>query len=131
MFILYICIMSKKKEISDHKKKYLAYINSKEWLDIRIEIHHSRGGKCERCGSTHILQVHHVTYKNLFNEEPEDLELLCSGCHRAEHKINKKGKKKNKQNIRKLRKPSFQQKCKMLESARGRKRLKQLGYNLK
>ena len=120
--------MSKKKEISDHKKKYLAYINSKEWLDIRIEIHHIRGGKCERCESTYNLQVHHITYKNLFNEEPSDLELLCSGCHIAEHNLNKKGKKKRKKNIIRIKKPSLQQKFKMLESKKGRRRLKKLGY---
>lgn len=66
--------------------KYKQYLNSKEWLDIRLDIITTRK-KCERCGSTNRLQVHHKTYKNIFNEEPEDLELLCGGCHKKEHDL--------------------------------------------
>lgn len=73
--------------------KYKQYLLSKEWLEIRLDIIQTRKC-CERCGSKQRLQVHHTTYKNLFNEEPEDLELLCSGCHMSEHGLDKNGKKK-------------------------------------
>lgn len=75
--------------------KYKEYIKSKEWLDIRLDIIQTRKC-CERCGSKRQLQVHHKTYKNLFNEEPEDLELLCARCHMNEHGLDKNGKKKTK-----------------------------------
>tara|TARA_R110002020_G_scaffold420639_2_gene629784 strand:+ start:215 stop:517 length:303 start_codon:yes stop_codon:yes gene_type:complete len=73
--------------------EYKEYLKSKEWSEIRLEIIKTRK-KCERCGSKKRLQVHHITYKNIFNEEPNDLELLCSGCHKAEHGIKKPVKKK-------------------------------------
>jgi cytochrome c len=31
------------------------------------------------------LEIHHKTYKNIFNEKMEDLELLCHSCHQQEH----------------------------------------------
>ena len=74
-------------------KEYKDYLKSKEWATIRIELFTIRGKNCERCNSNKNLQIHHKTYKNIFNEEPGDLEILCGGCHEAEHKIKKKAKK--------------------------------------
>jgi len=86
------------------KQLYRAYLRTPEWKAIKLEIHSLRNHKCERCDSTYRLEVHHKTYKNLFNESPKDLELLCHNCHGKEHdKIKKhsnkkyKGKKRNKQ----------------------------------
>jgi len=74
-----------KKERKEFKSKYQKYLKSKEWSDIRNDLFHVRGRACERCGSTNRLQVHHITYKNVFKEEPEDLEILCDSCHKKEH----------------------------------------------
>jgi len=42
--------------------------------------------KCEQCGSTHRLQIHHRTYERWPGlEKPADLELLCFQCHRKTH----------------------------------------------
>lgn len=65
--------------------EYKQYLLSNEWLSIRLDILTSRK-VCERCGSKKRLQVHHKHYRNIFNEEPEDLELLCDRCHKKEHK---------------------------------------------
>jgi len=111
-------MVKKKIKLSNRQKKYRKYLNSKEWEEIRVELHIVRGSKCERCSSKKNLQVHHLTYDNIFNEELEDLELLCAGCHKSEHRPIKKKK----------RQISFQKKCKMLESKEGRKRLKKLKY---
>ena len=73
-----------KKKISDHKAKYLEYLKSDEWMKIRVEML-SIYKKCARCDSKYQLQIHHKTYKNIFKEEPEDLEVLCKACHKAEH----------------------------------------------
>ena len=40
---------------------------------------------CERCGSRHYLQRHHVTY------EPEILVYLCTPCHKRITSINTRG----------------------------------------
>ena len=77
--------------------KYNAYLHSKHWIQTRVDVLTNRT-KCERCGSTNKLQVHHLTYKNIYNENPEDLEVLCVGCHMHEHKLIKpKFKPKKKQ----------------------------------
>lgn len=68
-------------------KKYKEYLKSKAWANIKSELYNSRGKKCERCASKLFLQVHHKTYKNIFNEKPEDLEILCDACHKKEHGI--------------------------------------------
>jgi len=70
-------------------KKYAQYLKSKEWINLKIDLISMRGQKCEKCGkhkkSPTLLQIHHLTYKNIFNESPEDLMILCSRCHRIEH----------------------------------------------
>ena len=75
--------------------RYRKYLLSDEWGAIRNDLYAKRGKKCERCGSASKVQVHHLTYKNIFKEEPEDLEILCAGCHKSEH-FKKKSKFKGK-----------------------------------
>lgn len=75
--------------------KYIQYLNSQEWLNLRLDIITSRI-KCERCGSKKCLQVHHKHYRTIYKENPEDLELLCKKCHESEHKIKSKTKKPKK-----------------------------------
>jgi 5-methylcytosine-specific restriction endonuclease McrA len=82
---------NKKKKKSKIKPKYLKkyhrYLrSSKEWATIKIELYASRGKKCEVCYSTYKLQVHHRTYKNIYNEEPSELVILCDVCHKKAHK---------------------------------------------
>ena len=77
----------RKQKNADFKKKYLDYLNSPAWTEIRIEMLTAHP-KCQRCGQyKRGLQVHHKTYKNIFKEEPEDLEVLCVLCHREEHNL--------------------------------------------
>jgi 5-methylcytosine-specific restriction endonuclease McrA len=71
----------------ENYNKYREYLQSSEWANIKIDLIHNRGNKCESCGKIGYVQVHHLTYDRLFNEEPSDLVLLCAGCHKAEHGI--------------------------------------------
>lgn len=41
----------------------------------------SAGSKCEHCGGGGALHVHHLTYKNVTREKPEDVIVLCERCH--------------------------------------------------
>lgn len=52
---------------------------------MRINLFKTRGKKCERCGSTKRIEVHHKTYVRLCNEKSTDLEVLCNLCHAKEH----------------------------------------------
>lgn len=81
---------SKRKKSSkkfDYKQKYYDYLKSNEWAQIKLDLYESRCKQCEVCESKRNVQVHHLTYKNVFNEEPEDLILLCKNCHEKEHGI--------------------------------------------
>jgi len=73
--------------VSNKKDKYHKYLRSEEWAKIKTDLIILNDGKCEECGSRKNLQVHHLTYKNLFHEEPGDLVLLCGKCHMAVHGI--------------------------------------------
>ena len=71
-------------------KEYKKYLESTEWAELRIDLFLERGFSCEKCNkkfkSQKGLEMHHKTYENIFNEEPEDLIILCSSCHRYEHR---------------------------------------------
>ena len=54
--------------------KYAEYIVSDLWFAKRKEIISQRGSKCEICGSTKKIHVHHKTYARMGNEKPEDLQ---------------------------------------------------------
>jgi hypothetical protein len=61
---------------------YERHIKSAQWRNMRRDIGRLRGNRCERCGSSHRLELHHLTYERLGRELLSDLELLCIDCHR-------------------------------------------------
>lgn len=61
--------------------EYDSYMNSPEWQEKRREVLEAAGFKCERCGTTENLTVHHLNYENLGDEDLADLEVLCTDCH--------------------------------------------------
>lgn len=76
----------KPKENLSYKEKYRRYLKSAKWKNFKKELVKTRGHKCEKCGEKYRpLDGHHVTYKRLFNELPEDVLLLCHPCHKKEH----------------------------------------------
>lgn len=72
-------------------KEYDDYLQSNKWKILRKSIINKRK-KCERCGYDKNLQVHHKHYRTIFNESPNDLELLCARCHMKEHGLKYKSK---------------------------------------
>jgi len=64
---------------------YRDYLNTPEWNEKRLLILERAGHKCEQCGGTHKLQVHHKTYERRGDEWPSDLIALCDPCHVACH----------------------------------------------
>jgi hypothetical protein len=47
--------------------------------------------RCAACGSTDKIQVHHLTYARIFNENMEDLLPLCDLHHKAAEEMVEKG----------------------------------------
>lgn len=87
-----------KTNISKHKEerreKYIEYLSSEKWKRFRKQIIQERDGACENCRSSENLQVHHKHYINIFNEQREDVLLLCRKCHKRVHSMKPKNRKK-------------------------------------
>ena len=61
-------------------EEYRRYLRSDEWKEKRKEFLESENYECEECGNK-ATQVHHKSYENIYNEEREDVEVLCRDCH--------------------------------------------------
>lgn len=66
---------------------YDEFLKSPEWRETRRLALQRVGHRCQKCGATKRLQVHHLTYLRRGAEDLDDLEVLCRGCHEAEHGI--------------------------------------------
>lgn len=74
-----------KSDAAKRRKAYSLYISeSPAWKEKRRLVIERESGLCQRCKNPG-NQVHHLTYRRLFNEDLNDLELLCVGCHHEEH----------------------------------------------
>ena len=79
------------KEIESHKRKeyYNRLLEDKRWKEFRLKVMSERGNKCECCGGTHILQIHHTFYisgKMPWEYDVNDMRVLCRMCHQKVHK---------------------------------------------
>jgi 5-methylcytosine-specific restriction endonuclease McrA len=61
--------------------EYLAWINSPQWQMFKLSIIAARGMKCEACGRDGRVDLHHLHYRTLGAERPDDVRLLCYPCH--------------------------------------------------
>ena len=65
---------------------YSEYLRSSHWKVTREKALDRAGLRCQLCGNqTGQLDVHHNNYRNLGNERPEDLIVLCRTCHSRFH----------------------------------------------
>lgn len=59
------------------------YYKSRAWAEKRNARLKIDGYKCARCGFTRALEVHHINYDRLYNEDvSRDLVTLCKKCHK-------------------------------------------------
>lgn len=65
---------------------YKEYLQSPQWKAISKLAIQKAGFRCQLCNREGKLNVHHKTYENIFNEEMEDLIVLCEICHTRFHK---------------------------------------------
>ena len=63
---------------------YDDYLTSDHWRKTRAAALKRAWNKCERCGATNSLTVHHIVYRK-WRERPEDLQVLCWRCHKLAH----------------------------------------------
>lgn len=62
------------------------YLSSDHWKALRAEALKNHGRKCGACHKPSLwLDVHHLNYREIFNVQVSDLQLLCRPCHDKEH----------------------------------------------
>ena len=83
----------RKKAVPLGQKDYRDYINSKAWKIKRLERIKLDGYRCQICGTTRRLNVHHLTYIRLGCEDLDDLITLCESCHERVHEEMRREKK--------------------------------------
>jgi hypothetical protein len=66
---------------------YDEFLRSGYWADVRAKVLERDGHRCQGCGATKGLQVHHHTYAHHGDEARhlEDLVSVCRACHRRQH----------------------------------------------
>lgn len=69
------------------KGLYEDYLKSKQWQKKREEILNKRGKKCMICGCVEHIQVHHLNYESLADEDERFLIPICQQCHTMIHII--------------------------------------------
>ena len=80
------------KDIERRKRKeyYNRLLEDKRWKEFRLKVMSERGSRCECCGGTHILQIHHTFYisgKMPWEYNIDDMRVLCKKCHQRIHNI--------------------------------------------
>ena len=80
------------KDIERRKRKeyYNRLLEDKRWKEFRLKVLSERGNKCECCGGTDILQIHHTFYisgKMPWEYNIDDMRVLCRTCHQRTHNI--------------------------------------------
>lgn len=70
---------------------YSVYLQSQAWQAKRQLRLVKAKFKCEACGAKKALQVHHLTYARIFQEDVEDLMVLCELHHKAIEEMIEKG----------------------------------------
>ncbi len=68
------------------REEYARYLRSAKWRSKWASVMKRDGYKCRFCGKK-AVNVHHLTYTRIFNEQPYDLVAICKNCHDLLHKL--------------------------------------------
>jgi len=92
-------------KVSNNRKSAMEYINSNQYISahkLRLKLIEDglKEEKCEKCGLTEWggekipLELHHKD-GNRFNNDLENLKIICPNCHAFEHILKNKEKNEN------------------------------------
>jgi len=70
---------------ASHQKEYDAYLLSGKWAEKRRKVLKRAGGLCEGCREREAEQIHHLTYRHIYDEFLFELVALCRPCHDRIH----------------------------------------------
>lgn len=65
--------------------RYREYLRSAHWHRVRTLALERAQYQCALCPETSTLDVHHKSYARKGFEQPEDVVVLCRGCHARHH----------------------------------------------
>lgn len=74
-------------ELEEKRKDYYAYLKSEKWKAKRIKVLHRDKYICQACLTNTATDVHHLTYKHIYNEPMFDLVSICRPCHEKLHDL--------------------------------------------
>lgn len=106
------------------RERYRQYLQSDTWKTKRKAVLQAAGFRCRRCGAP-ATEVHHETYKRIYNEQMSDLTALCRTCHEAAHSKTPKTEKKamaKKSGYQPPKQRRFYRKRKLKTNSRGKHR---------
>lgn len=69
---------------------HAAYMLTEHWRQRRLSYYMSHARRCNGCKSTDSIELHHLSYENVYGEPDEDLMPLCEGCHAYVHIIHRR-----------------------------------------
>lgn len=69
-------------------ENYRQYLRSEHW---QCQLAAYKADKCFCCGGRNRLTLHHITYKRLTQELPQDFVTVCGVCHRRIHELARGG----------------------------------------
>lgn len=64
---------------------YKEYLQTEHWQEFRRKVLKRYNNKCQLCGKTGKLNVHHNNYDHRGEEDYKDVLLLCEDCHHKFH----------------------------------------------
>lgn len=74
--------MNSNNKYSARQIEYHRYLRSDKWSNKRRAVLQRFNYTCAKCGAKNTLfNVHHLTYKHIYNERNYELILLCERCH--------------------------------------------------
>lgn len=78
---------ARKEEREQHNEEwweqYAEYLRSPQWASKRERVLERDGRTCQACLVRDAREVHHLTYKHVFNEPLFELISVCKVCHAA------------------------------------------------
>lgn len=73
------------QEAQEQEVRYANYLLSPEWREKRRMVLERDKWTCCGCGKAKATQVHHLTYRDIFNEFLFQLVSICDECHDRYH----------------------------------------------
>jgi 5-methylcytosine-specific restriction endonuclease McrA len=68
------------------QKRPRVVLKPEEYDQLRTHVLQRDGWKCQCCGISKNLEVHHLVHRGqLGSDESENLITLCAACHRRQH----------------------------------------------